>query len=280
MPKDKQSKNKAHFKEAADPVTDLEQPDRVRRKEDAVSVPGDNRIIMLQGSIDQDMAKMIVTKLIALGEKYENESAEDKAKNPIVLYIDSHGGHITAGMSIYDTMNHVQARYGLPIATIGLGANMSMASFLLCAGTPGYRSMMPNSDHMIHEPSRGGGGRATEHEVTNDYIQELKERMLALYVAHTKMTYKQARKLFDHTNDYLRAEECLKKGIVDFIQYPDSVVAMTKQRQTKENPATYAPGIEKHLARIAKKEREMNISHLSSRESKQRPGLYEHLNRH
>jgi ATP-dependent Clp protease protease subunit len=272
-----------HFERAADPAAsqmDLAQSGHTRRKEDAVSIPGDNRIIMIQGSIDEDMSKAVVSKLLALGEKYEKETAEEKAANPIVLYIDSYGGNITDGMSIYDTMNHVQARFGLPIATLGFGANMSMGSFLLCAGTPGYRSIMPNSDHMIHEPSRGGGGRATEHEVINDYIQELKERMLTLYVAHTKMTYKQARKLFDHTNDYLRAEECLKKGIVDFIQYPDSVIAMTKQRQTKENPATYAPSIEKHLARIAKQERKMNITHLSLRESKKEPGLYERLNRH
>ena len=155
MSKHKKSRNKEHFERAVGAMANSEQAGHERRREDSISVSGNDRIIMIHGSIDHDMAKTVVTKLHSLGEKYQGMTVEEKEKNPIFLYIDSGGGNVNAGMSIYDTMNHVQARYGLPIATLGFGANMSMASFLLCAGTPGYRAIMPNSNHMIHEPSIG-----------------------------------------------------------------------------------------------------------------------------
>lgn len=229
----------------------------------------EDRIILLQGPVNQGMAGAIVAQLLYLGEKHKN----DPEKGPISLYIDSPGGSVDAGMAIYDAMNFVQARYGIPIKTVGIGMNMSMGSFLLSAGTPGHRVMTANSDHMVHQPSGGMQGTATDMNISNEYMKETKERMAHLYVAHTKMSYEDVKRLSDHGDSYLRAEECLKLGIIDRIMYPDEEMEKNKALGT-----VYPPEVEAHLKRISDIQRKMNQHHAENRETqKSQPGMYSHL---
>lgn len=236
---------------------------------DLMSRMMEDKIILVQGPINQAMAGIIVAQLLFLGEKHK----DDPKKEPISMYIDSPGGSVDAGMAIYDAMNYVQARYGIPISTVGLGMNMSMGSFLLSAGTPGHRLMTPNSDHMVHQPSGGVQGTATDMNISNEYMKETKERMAHLYVAHTKMTYEDVKRISDHGDSYMRAEECLKLGIIDRIMYPDEVMEKEQKRG-----AAYPPEVEAHLKRISDIQRKMNKYHADTREAQRTPaGMYSHL---
>lgn len=208
----------------------------------------EDNIIMVQGPVNAGMASIIVAQLLFLGDKLSGQG------KTITMNIDSPGGSVDAGMSIYDTMNFVQAEYGVAISTVGLGMNMSMGSFLLCAGTPGYRCIMPNSDHMVHQPSAGSQGKVSDMGITQDVVDELKQRLTMLYVAHTKMNYEQAKQICHH-DSFLRAEECLELGLVDKILYPDEIMAAKKA-----TGAQYAPGIEEHLKKLSEFQRTMNIS--------------------
>ena len=212
-----------------------------------------DNVILLQGPVNQGMAGIIVAQLLYLGAQNAN------SKKPISMYIDSPGGSVDAGMAIYDAMNFVQAEYGIPVRTIGLGMNMSMGSFLLCAGTKGYRAILPNSDHMVHQPSAGSGGKVSDMAITQDAVEETKQRLALLYVAHTDMTYEEVRKISDR-DSFLRAEECVKLGLVDKIMYADEIVAKNKGK------VEYAPGVAEHLERISKFHRDTNKAHMEARE--------------
>lgn len=232
--------------------TVVEQTKNGERGYDLFSRLMKDNVIMVTGPIRQDMASIIVAQLLFLGSQNAN------TKKPISMYIDSPGGSVDAGMSIYDAMNFVQAEYGIPIRTIGLGMNMSMGSFLLCAGTPGYRAILPNSDHMIHQPSAGSGGKVSDMGLTQDLVDELKQRLALLYVAHTKMTYEQVKKLSDR-DTFLRARECIELGLVDTILYADDSLARNKGK------VEYAPGVAEHLERISRFHRDMNESAMVGR---------------
>lgn len=236
---------------------------------DLVSRLMEDNIILVQGPINQGMAGVIVAQLLYLAHK----QAGTGSKDPICMYIDSPGGSVDAGMAIYDAMNYVQAQYGIPISTVGIGMNMSMGSFLLSAGTPGHRKAMANTNHMVHQPSGGAQGTATTMNISNEHMKETKERMALLYMAHTKMTYEEVLALSDHGDSYLRAEECLRRGIVDRILYPDDIMAEARKRGV-----AYPPEVEAHMRKLSDIQRRMNQHHDTTREGQRTPpGMYSHL---
>lgn len=261
-----------HFNEAGSPQAYgmpmvVEQTPGGERGYDLMSRLMKDNAIMLHGPVNAGMAGIIVAQLLYLG-------AQSAGTNkPITMYVDSPGGSVHAGMSIYDTMNYVQAEYGVPIRTIGMGMNMSMGSFLLCAGTPGYRSILPNADHMVHQPSAGSGGKVSDMKITQDTCDEVKQRLALLYVAHSKMTYEQVRDLSDR-DSFLRAEECVALGLVDKIMYADEILA----RKLATGSVTYPEGMKEHLERIAKVHREANKLHAQARPGADKdPGPYKSL---
>lgn len=170
-----------------------------------------DRIIMLSGEIDDDMANSVVAQLLFL-------AAEDSEKD-IFLYINSPGGSITAGMAIYDTMNLVAP----DVATICIGMAASMAAFLLASGTKGKRSALPNSEILIHQPLGGASGQATEIQIAAKHILRVKERVNRILAEKTGKSYDQIN--FDTERDnYMFSEEALEYGIIDSIM----------QKKTKE----------------------------------------------
>jgi len=163
-----------------------------------------DRIIMLSGEIDDDMANSVVAQLLFL-------SAEDSEKD-IFLYINSPGGSITAGMAIYDTMNLIAP----DVATICIGMAASMAAFLLASGTKGKRSALPNSEILIHQPLGGAQGQATEIQIAAKHILRVKERVNRILAEKTGKSYDQIN--FDTERDnYMFSEEALEYGIIDSI---------------------------------------------------------------
>ncbi len=163
-----------------------------------------DRIIMLSGEIDDDLANSVVAQLLFL-------SAEDSEKD-IFLYINSPGGSITAGMAIYDTMNLVAP----DVATICIGMAASMAAFLLASGTKGKRSALPNSEILIHQPLGGASGQATEIQIAAKHILRVKERVNRILAEKTGKSYDQIN--FDTERDnYMFSEEALAYGIIDSI---------------------------------------------------------------
>ena len=129
-----------------------------------------DRIIMMQGVVEDNMANLIVAQMLYL----ESVNSE----KPIKLYVNSPGGSVTAGLAIYDTMQFVKA----PVHTMVMGQACSMGSFLAQAGEPGHRMLLPNARTMIHQPSGGAEGMASDIEIRFKEIQYLKENLTKLYV--------------------------------------------------------------------------------------------------
>jgi ATP-dependent Clp protease protease subunit len=136
------------------------------------------------------------------------------SEKDINFYINSPGGVITAGMGIYDVMQFVKP----DVATFVMGQACSMGSFLAQAGTPGKRYMLPNARHMIHQPSGGARGMASDIEISYKEIMYLKKRLTELYVKHNNAgkTYEEFEKDMDR-DTFMSAEEALKYGLVDKI---------------------------------------------------------------
>mgnify|MGYP003333484106 CR=1 FL=1 len=135
----------------------IEQTSRGERSYDIYSRLLKERIIFITGQIYDEMADLIVAQLLFL--------FADDAEKDITIYIDSPGGSVTAGMSIYDTMKFIQAR-GCKVSTVCLGMSASMGAFLLSGGSKGYRFCLPNSEVMIHQPLGGAQGQATDIQIT------------------------------------------------------------------------------------------------------------------
>lgn len=171
------------------------------------------RIICLNGAIHDDAAAVIIAQLLHL-------EAQDK-KKPIHLYINSPGGVVTAGLAIYDTMQFIQC----PVSTLCVGQACSMASLLLAAGESGQRRALPNSRVMIHQPSGGVSGQATDIEIHAREILLMRERLVDLYAHHTHQPAKKiaAAKERDHFMSPSQAQEF---GLIDeVIVSAKSVVA-------------------------------------------------------
>ena len=182
----------------------IEQTSRGERSYDIYSRLLKDRIIFLTGQVEDHMANLIVAQLLFL-------EAENPEKD-ISLYINSPGGVITAGMSIYDTMQFIKPQ----VSTICVGQACSMGSFLLAAGAPGKRYCLPNSRVMIHQPLGGYQGQATDIEIHAQEILKVKARMNDLLAHHTGKSVEEIQR--DTERDrFLSAKEAQEYGLVDDI---------------------------------------------------------------
>ena len=150
----------------------VEQTGRGERSYDIYSRLLKDRLIILNGVVDDNSSNLIVAQMLFL----ESQNSEE----PINFYINSPGGVITSGMAIYDTMQFINA----PVHTIVMGQACSMGSFLAQAGEPGKRMVLPNSRTMIHQPSGGASGMQSDIEIRYKEITYLKQRLTELYVKH------------------------------------------------------------------------------------------------
>ena len=168
------------------------------------------RIIFLGSEIDDDVANSIVAQLLLL-------DSENPDKD-IMLYINSPGGVITAGMAIYDTMKLIKA----DVSTICLGDAASMGAFLLSAGTKGKRLALPNSRIMIHQPLGGAKGQATDIEIEAKEILRMKTMLNELMAAHTGQKVEKIKKDTERDN-FMTAQEALEYGLIDRIISRDNL---------------------------------------------------------
>jgi ATP-dependent Clp protease protease subunit len=184
----------------------LEQTSKGERSYDIYSRLLKERIVMLDNEVSEHSASLIVAQLLYL-------ESEDPDKD-ISLYINSPGGVVTAGMAIYDTMQFIRPE----VQTIVMGQACSMGSLLAQAGAPGKRFMLPYARHMIHQPSGGARGQATDIQIQAREIQKMKEYLTEIYVKHNSAgkTYDQL--AADMERDFfMSAEEALAYGLADKI---------------------------------------------------------------
>lgn len=182
----------------------VEQTSRGERSYDIFSRMLKERIIFLNGQVEDNMANLIVAQLLFL-------EAEDPTKD-IHLYINSPGGVITAGMAIYDTMQFIKP----DVSTICAGQAASMGAFLLNAGAKGKRYALPNARVMIHQPLGGYQGQATDIEIHAREILYIKERMNKLMAQHSGRTYEELQRDTERDN-FLSAQAALDYGLIDGI---------------------------------------------------------------
>lgn len=162
-----------------------------------------DRIIILNGEIDDNTSNIIVAELLYL-DSINNED--------ISLYINSPGGSVTAGMAIYDTMNYIKS----DVSTICVGIAASMASILLSSGTKGKRYALSNSEVMIHQPLGGVQGQATEIKIAAERILKLKDKVNKLLSINTNQDIKKIESDTERDN-FMNSEEALKYGLIDKI---------------------------------------------------------------
>ena len=201
------------------PVQDLgmvpmvvEQSSRGERAYDIYSRLLKDRIVFLVGPVEDQVANLVVAQLLFL----ESENPD----KDINLYINSPGGSVTAGMSIYDTMQFVRCE----VSTMCIGQAASMGSFLLAAGAPGKRYALPNSRMMIHQPSGGSRGVAADIEIQAKEILLMRERLNALLAEHTGQSVERIAE--DTDRDYwMSPDEALDYGLVDTVQRPRKPLA-------------------------------------------------------
>src|SRR6187402_3913437 len=180
----------------------IEQSNRGERSFDIYSRLLRERIVFVTGQVEDHMASLITAQLLFL----ESENP----KKDIFMYINSPGGVVTAGLAIHDTMQYIRPRVG----TVCIGQAASMGSFLLASGEPGLRVALTNARIMLHQPSGGAQGMASDIEIQAKEILRIRARMNALYVKYTGQSLTDIEKAMDR-DTFLEAEEALKFGIVD-----------------------------------------------------------------
>ena len=180
----------------------IEQTGRGERSYDIYSRLLKDRIIMLSGEVNDAVASTVVAQLLFL-------EADDPEKD-IYLYINSPGGVVTAGMSMFDTMNYVKP----DVCTICVGQAASMGAFLLSAGAKGKRFSLPNSRIMIHQPSGGAQGQSTDIQIQAKEIQRLKDSLNELLAKHTGQDVKRIEEDTERDN-FMSADEAYEYGLVD-----------------------------------------------------------------
>jgi ATP-dependent Clp protease protease subunit len=189
----------------------IEQTARGEREYDIWSRLLKDRIVFLGRGIDDMMANLIVAQLLYL-------EAEDAEKD-IILYMNSPGGSVTAGLAIYDAMQYVRC----DVQTVCVGQCASMGAVLLCAGTKGKRQILPHSRVMIHQPHGGAGGTSADIEIQAKEIMKLKKRLNEIIAHHTGKPLDLVEK--DTDRDYfMSAEEAIAYGLVDKIVSKSSAV--------------------------------------------------------
>ena len=182
----------------------VEQTSRGERAYDIFSRLLKERIIFVSGPVHDGMATLIVAQLLFL--EAENPSKE------IAMYINSPGGVVTSGLSIYDTMQYIRPK----VSTLCIGQAASMGSLLLAAGETGMRYSLPNSRVMVHQPSGGFQGQASDIALQAKEILELKERLNKIYVKHCGQSLKKVEAALDRDN-FMTAEAAKEWGIIDQI---------------------------------------------------------------
>ena len=182
----------------------VEQTSKGERSYDIYSRLLKDRIIFIDGEIDDAVASLVVAQLLFL-------ESEDPDKD-INIYINSPGGSISAGMAIYDTMNYIRP----DICTICIGMAASMGAFLLSSGTKGKRYVLPNAEVMIHQPLGGAQGQATEIQIAAEHILKLKDKLNRILAKNTGQTLKKIIQDTDRDN-FLDAKEAVEYGLVDKI---------------------------------------------------------------
>lgn len=186
----------------------VEQTSHGERSYDIYSRLLKERIIMLNGEVNDVSANLVIAQLLFL-------EAEDPEKD-IYLYINSPGGSVSAGLGIYDTMNHIKPDVG----TVCVGLAASMGAFLLSSGAKGKRICLPNSEVMIHQPLGGTQGQATDMEIACKHILRTKERLNRIIAENSGKTIEEVAKDTDRDN-WLTAEEAAEYGLVDIVKYPN-----------------------------------------------------------
>ena len=182
----------------------VEQTSRGERSYDIFSRLLKERIIFVSGPVHDGMATLIVAQLLFL--EAENPSKE------IAMYINSPGGVVTSGLSIYDTMQYIRPK----VSTLCIGQAASMGSLLLAAGEAGMRYSLPNSRIMVHQPSGGFQGQASDIALQAKEILELKERLNKIYVKHCGQSLKKVEAALDRDN-FMTADAAKDWGIIDQI---------------------------------------------------------------
>ena len=182
----------------------VEQTSRGERSFDIFSRLLKERIIFLTGQVNDTVSALITAQLLFL-------EAENPKKD-IAFYINSPGGVVTSGLGIYDTMQYIRPK----VTTICIGQACSMGSLLLAAGEPGQRFSLPNSRIMIHQPSGGAQGQATDIEIQAQEILNLRKRLNNIYVKHTGQKLAEIEKAMDRDN-FMSPDEAKKFGLIDEI---------------------------------------------------------------
>lgn len=182
--------------------TVIEQTNKGERAFDIYSRLLKERIIFLSGPVNDQVSSLVVAQLLFL-------ESEDPKKD-IYFYINSPGGVVTSGLAMYDTMQYISP----DVATICVGQAASMGSLLLCAGAPGKRFSLPNSRIMIHQPSGGFSGQATDIEIHAQEILSLKRRLNEIYVKHTGQKLAVIEKGMERDN-FMTADKAKEFGLID-----------------------------------------------------------------
>ena len=182
----------------------VEQSNRGERAYDIYSRLLKERIIFLTGAVTDEVASVLIAQLLFL----ESENP----KKDIFMYINSPGGIVTSGLGVYDTMQYIKPN----VSTLCVGQAASMGSLLLSAGASGMRFALPNSRIMLHQPSGGFSGQATDIEIHAKEILEIKERLNKIYEKHTKQKVEIIRKTLER-DYFMTANEAKKFGVIDEI---------------------------------------------------------------
>ena len=195
----------------------IEQTSRGERSYDIYSRLLKDRIIFLGEEVNENSAAVVVAQLLFL-------EAEDPSKD-IHLYINSPGGSVTAGMAIYDTMNYIKC----DVSTICIGLAASMGAFLLAGGTKGKRMALPNAEIMIHQPSGGSQGQATEIEIAAKHILKTKATLNRILSENTGQAIEKVAEDTERDN-WMGAKEALEYGIIDSV-----VIKRTDSEKNKKD---------------------------------------------
>lgn len=184
----------------------VEQTSRGERSYDIYSRLLNDRIVFLSDEVNDTTASLVVAQLLYL-------EAQDPDKD-IQFYINSPGGSVTAGLAIYDTMQYIKA----DVSTICIGMAASMGAFLLAAGTKGKRFALPNAEIMIHQPSGGFKGQATDIQIHAENILRIKDRLNRLLSHHTGRTVEEVRDATER-DKFMTPEEAVEFGLIDKVLY-------------------------------------------------------------
>ena len=182
----------------------VEQTSRGERAYDIFSRLLKERIVFLSGPVHDGMSSLIVAQLLHL--------EAENPKKEISMYINSPGGVVTAGLSIYDTMQYIKPK----VSTLVVGQAMSMGSLLLAGGAEGMRFSLPNSEIMVHQPSGGYQGQATDILIHAEHTKRLKENLNRIYVKHTGQSYEAVHEALERDN-FMTAEQAKDWGLIDEI---------------------------------------------------------------